>query len=202
MSAYTLTSVDVSDLLRNAKAASQRSHRELAADAGVATSTVTRIQSARIEPTVDVLGRILDACGFDLRLLAVRSGVESPPRLDDVVDAWEMGANGVPRLDWTRWRAWLDALAQHPSSVPEAIYMPPSPSGHVVIDTLAAAVAEKLADDAGLPRPSWTSSVPELTEPYAPPARRRGPVPIQLERRGVLIDAESLFRSRGAIGVA
>lgn len=83
-----------------------------------------------------------------------------------------------------------------PAWLPEAIYLPPAPSGHVVVDALMAAIAEKLADDSGLPRPSWTAAVPPLDDPYEPPARRRGVVPEQFERRGLLIDGESLFRAK------
>lgn len=95
----------------------------------------------------------------------------------------------------------MDSLALHAEWVPEAIYLPPAPSGHVVIDSLIAAIAEKLADDSGLPRPSWSMAVPQLEEPYEPPARRRGVVPAQLERRGLMIDGESLFRAREFVGI-
>lgn len=131
---------------------------------------------------------------YVLHLRAVRDAASDLPRFQDVVDAWELRPDGQPRPDWTRWRAWLDALDRRPEWIPEAIYLPPSSSGHVVIDALMAAIAEKLADDSGLPRPSWTGAIPPLDEPYESAARRRGAVPEHFERRGLLIDADSLFR--------
>jgi hypothetical protein len=80
----------------------------------------------------------------------------------------------------------------------------PPPSGHRIVDALIAAVAEKLADDAALPRPSWTGSVPGLVEPYRPRTARQvagRDVPQQLSERGLLIDAESLWRQSETIGV-
>lgn len=193
--------MDAANLVRNAKAASNKSHRALAEEANVAASTITRIQSHRIGPTVEVLEQILQACGYELELRAIRKGAPARPRLDDLIGLWEADRDGRPRLDWTGWRAWLDALARHPERVPEAIYVPASPSGDAVIDALVAAVAEKLADDSELPRPSWTAGIPALGTPYEPPARRRGQVPAQFAARGLLIDGTSLFRPKESVGL-
>lgn len=92
----------------------------------------------------------------------------------------------------------------NPDLVPEAIYLPPWPTGEPVIDALPAAVAEKLADDAGLPRPSWTEQTPPLAEPYLPPVARivQGrSIPPQLAARSLMIDTESLWRDRTTVGV-
>jgi hypothetical protein len=92
----------------------------------------------------------------------------------------------------------------HPELVPEAIYPPPPPTGHRVVDALIAAVAEKLADDHRWPRPSWTMSVPAVDQPYRPPTVRTVEgrvVPSQLAARGLLIDTESLWRQAGTVGV-
>jgi transcriptional regulator with XRE-family HTH domain len=193
--------MDAATLVRNARSVSALSYRALAREAEVAASTLTRIQSGRIEPTVPVLQRILHACGYELDLRVIRQGSPRRPRLDDLVDAWELNRTGDPRIDWTRWRAWLDLLARSPDLVPEAIYQQPSPAGHVVIDALLAGLAEKLADDACLPRPSWTTAVPALPVAFVPPARRRGEVPEPLERRGLIIDTSSLFRPKATVGL-
>jgi transcriptional regulator with XRE-family HTH domain len=192
--------MDAAKLVRNAKAGSNKSHRALAKAAGIAASTITRIQSGRIEPTVAVLERILESCGHKLELHTVREGVPTRPRLADLVDAWSPGLNGAPQLDWTRWRVWLDGLAQNSTWIPEAIYASPPPSGNGVIDALIAAVGEKLADDSGLPRPSWTAAVPAFDPPFEPPARRRGRVAEQFEQRGLIIEVESLFRRESTVG--
>lgn len=44
------------------------SQRGLAAAAGVSASTIARIEKGRMEPTLALLTRLIDACGFELRL--------------------------------------------------------------------------------------------------------------------------------------
>ncbi|CAN5605883.1 hypothetical protein BH24ACT5_BH24ACT5_07330 [soil metagenome] len=147
--------------------------------------------------------RVLRSAGYDLELNAARIDRPHVPRLADVVHAWR-GVGVAIRLDWPRWRGLLDELAREPAYVPEAIYPPPPPAGDAVVDALVAAVAEKLADDASIPRPSWTRSVPALEVPYRPPVVRAGTsqaIAPQLETRGLLIDTASLWRDPVTIGV-
>ncbi len=191
--------MDVGELVRRAKESSGRSYRSLAADAGVAVSTITRIESGRIQPTVEVLERVFAACGYELDLVGLPCGARLGPRLGDLVDAWDR-SGGEWRLEWVRWRAWTDRLALHPDRIPEAIYSAPGPSGHRVVDALIAAVAEKLADDAGLSRPSWTVGVAGADPVWEPPARRRGRIDPRFAERGLMVDAESLFRPMEMIG--
>ncbi|HYI60314.1 MAG TPA: hypothetical protein VEW93_00760 [Acidimicrobiales bacterium] len=193
----------IDHLVRGAKDASGLPVRSLAAAAGVAGSTITRIQAGEVDPSIGTLARIVDAAGYELRIEAIRRGAAPRPSLADTADAWA-NRKGRLRLDWTRWRLLLDQLALHPKLVPEAIYRTPWPTGEPVVDALLAAVAEKLADDAGLPRPAWTEAVPSLDEPFRPPTARAAPgrgVPAQLAARGLMIDVESLWRDRGSIGV-
>jgi hypothetical protein len=60
-------------------------------------------------------------------------------------------------------RGALDVLAQHPKLLPDALEPRPKPSGSAVMDALLAGIADKLADDARLPRPAWTKRTPRLT---------------------------------------
>ena len=147
--------------------------------------------------------RILHAAGYELRLEVVRRGTDCSPRLGDLADAWSE-SNGHLKIHWTRWRAFLDYLALHPDRVPEGIYPIPPPAGNDTIDALTAAVGEKLADDAGLPRPTWTSAAPVLDKPFRPapirPSLNHDIAP-QLAARNVMVDTESLWRRAGAIGV-
>ena len=113
--------MDARELLTNAKGSSGLPVRGLAAAAHVSGSTISRIQSGAIDPTVQTLGRILDAAGFELHLEAVRRGSPRRPRLGALADAWTED-DGRFRLNWTRWRALLDELALHPELTPEAIY--------------------------------------------------------------------------------
>ena len=194
--------MDASSLVTGARGSAGVTVRELAARADVAGSTITRIQAGAVDPTVHTLVRVLAAAGYELRLVAARADARRTPQLGDLVDAWTR-RSGEVRLDWPRWRSLLDSLALHPELVPEAIYPSPPPAGDRVVDTLLAAVAEKLADDAALPRPTWTPSVPPLDIPYRPPVVRpdaQREVPAQLEARGLLIDTASLWRDQVTIG--
>lgn len=194
--------MEIGQLVTNAKGSSGLSVRRLAAHARVAGSTITRIQSGTVDPTVQTLKRILEAAGFDLQISAVRRDTRRHSMLSDVAGAWTH-RGGRLRLDWTRWRAFLDELARHPDHTPDAIYVAPPPTGERIVDALLAAVAEKLADDAGLPRPDWTEAVPALEEPYSPPVARAvagRTVPTQLSARGLMIDITSLWRNPETVG--
>jgi transcriptional regulator with XRE-family HTH domain len=193
-----LTVMDAAQLVSQVKSASGLSVRELTTRANVAASTYTRIHAGDIDPTVGTLGRLLRAAGCELRLEAVPFD-EDILRVGDLSTAWSERGGRV-RVDWTRWRAFLDELTRRPELVPEAIYSPPLLSGQPVIDSLLAGVAEKLADDAHLRRPTWTRKVPPLAEPFCPPTARHVPnraIPAQFTQRRLMIDAESLWRVGG-----
>ena len=55
-------------LCREARRRAGLSQRELAARAGVSPSTIARIERGRVEPTLDLLIRVVRACGLDLRM--------------------------------------------------------------------------------------------------------------------------------------
>jgi transcriptional regulator with XRE-family HTH domain len=53
------------------------SQRALAAATGVSPSTIARIEKGRMEPTVALLTRLVDACGLELRLSLATPGAAS-----------------------------------------------------------------------------------------------------------------------------
>ena len=55
-------------ICREARSRAGISQRELAQRAGVSPSTVTRIERGRMEPTFDLLTRLVEACGQELRI--------------------------------------------------------------------------------------------------------------------------------------
>ena len=56
------------------------SQRALAAATGVSASTIARIEKGRMEPTLALLTRLVDACGLELRMsLAAPTGRPSAP---------------------------------------------------------------------------------------------------------------------------
>lgn len=73
-------------LCREARARAGLSQRELAAKAGVSPSTIARIEKARLEPTLDLLMRVIRACGLDLRLRLEALVLEDEPRPPTDID--------------------------------------------------------------------------------------------------------------------
>lgn len=97
-------------------------------------------------------------------------------------------------------RGLADRLRQQPQLAPGAIARRPQPSGSTVVDALLAGLADKLADDARLPRPVWTRRGRRLRQPWAPAgtprqtAYRREHTPAQLARRNLVVDVQTLWR--------
>ena len=75
------------------------------------------------------------------------------------------------------------------------------------MDALLAGIADKLADDARLPRPAWTKRTPRLESEWSAPgtpamlAARQAATPPQLKERGLVLDEASLWRDRASVGV-
>ena len=152
-----------------------------------------------MDPTIGMLRRLLAAAGSELTLDA--SYRQQGPELAVLADAWTRTTHG-DRPDWTRLRALLDELLAHPALIEAAIARRPSPSGSAVMDALLAGIADKLADDAQLPRPAWTRRGRRLRQPWLTPgtpkqrAYQIEHTPPQLRERNVIVDAESLWRDR------
>ncbi len=72
-------------LCREARRRGGLSQREVAARAGVAASTVARIERGQLEPTLDLLLRIVRACGLELRMrLEPDDGAAAPAGAGDL----------------------------------------------------------------------------------------------------------------------
>lgn len=189
-------------MLRGARTSARLTMRALAARAGVAASSIARIESGKVDPTVGMLARLLSAAGRELELGTHRG---PGPELADLADAWSRGPRG-DRPDWTRLRSFLDQLARHPEQQGPATLRRPAPSGSAMLDTLLAGVAEKICDDAGLPRPSWARAVPALPKSWATPGTPAmqqtiaAATPRVLAERGLSVDEASLWRQPAARG--
>lgn len=133
------------------------------------------------------------------RLPARPARSRSSMTLAGLADTWRRTARG-DNPDWTRLRGALDVLAQHPGRLPDALEPRPKPSGSPVMDALLAGIADKLADDALLPRPAGTKQTPGLESKWSAPgtsamlAARRAATPPQLKERGLVLDESSLWR--------
>lgn len=199
--AYMLRHVEAPrELLRAARSRAGLSAAALARRAGVATTTVVRIERGDMEPTFAIMDRLLSAAGEQLRVSSDTSN--TPVELARLVDAWLPAvADGTP--DWTRLRAALDALRLRPESVATAIERAPARSGAPVLDALLAGIADKLADDHQLPRPAWTDRR-KLKTTWAPASTPRqrayqeAHTPRQLREHNLIVDADTLWRGERA----
>ena len=202
--AYMLTAVEATGILvRRARIDRGLSVRELASRAGVAASTVSRIEAGQVDPGVATLFEIFRAAGICVRWEVRR---EASCHLSDLSDAWRRSGAG-DRPDWTRLRAFIDYLTRHPDEVADAVDGPPEVSGSLLMDALLAGIAEKLADDVGIGRPAWTARAGRLSEPtFLVPVtprmreRIRQETPRQLAERGVMVDLATLWRGVSVVG--
>lgn len=181
-------------LLSESRRASGMSIRALAAGAGVAASTVLRIEAGQMDPTLSMLERLLAATGNELEL-----ATRLVPQLADLSDA-VVHDDGGDRIDWTRLRSFLDYLTAHPGQVSPAVARPPAPSRSALLDNMLAGIAETLAEEYGLPTPAWTAQVAPLSRPWLTPGtpliqeRARQSTPPALAARGITLARSSLWR--------
>lgn len=182
--------------MRSARTAADLSLRSLAERAGVASSTVARIESGRVDPTTGMLARLLAASGCELDLVC------KPyvgPEIADLASAWWADDQGVVRPNWNRIRGLLEHLALHPDAAGPATLRRPRRSGSALVDNLLAGMAEKTCDDAGLPRPPWTHRVRPLRKGWVQPGTRpmreaaRASTPPQLLARNLILAASNLW---------
>ena len=185
------------EILRSAREDADLSIRDLAGRAGVAFSTVHRIEKGEIDPTVGMLSLLLEAAD---RELTFEVGRRTCPSLADLSDAWELEIDGECRPDWTRLRGFLDWLRLHPNRTREAIARPPRPSGHALIDNILAAMAETISGDASIRRPKWTATVAPLAQEWDGGGtwrmidKARKDAPKRFLERNLLISEDSLWR--------
>lgn len=199
-----LQGMTAADLLAEVRARSGLSRSALARRAGVPTSTVSRIESGKVDVTITMLERLVGASG---RRLVLRADDEPRVALAGLANAWAPASWGE-ELDWTRLRATVDYLVEHPDELGAGISDPPPRSGSGRLDNLLAAIAEKLADDAGLLRPRWCAAVHTLDEPWRSSGTPRmtasasASAPEQFRRRGIFLSGGELWRDRAILAPA
>jgi len=183
-------------LLREARTEAGLSRRGLATKAGVATSTVSRIEDGRIDPTLSMLARLVDAAGGEV-VITVRHRAGTPT-LAELATAVDTESDRL-KIDWTRLRGFVDWVDQHPDDLTAAIADPPARTS-TPLDAILAALAEQLADEHGLRPPPWTRAVGALREPWAAPATPRmraeaeRSTPEPFRRRNLVLSRSALFR--------
>jgi len=152
--------VTAAELVRSARTDAGLSVRSLADAAGVAASTVHRIEKAELHPTVETLRRILEAAGLRLRLepepdyaaslvglaRSIRGDIEDDSDSTDGAVVWPVrrAAELVRRFHGA------DEAGRR-----RMITAEPRPTGSPQWDAFVAALAEWLAVQARLPVPAW-----------------------------------------------
>jgi transcriptional regulator with XRE-family HTH domain len=190
---------DTATLIHDARERAGLSRKALAKRAGVPVSTVSRVEDGDVDPTTTMLRRLLAAAG---RTLDFATGAVPRESVAALTDAWSNSPAGA-KINWTRLRAFLDALHSHPEHVGAAIATPPVRSGNDQLDNLLAAIAEKLADDTHTTRPRWCAAVHPLPVPWEPPgtlrmkATARRSAPTQFKARNIWLAEHDLWRDRG-----
>ncbi len=186
----------ISAMVRIEREALGLSMRDLAALAGISYPTISRIENGHEDPRWDTLTKIAAALG---KTLAPTFETQPILRLADIdVD----GATSEP--DWTRLRSFADQISLHPEWTAVAIADAPSSSA-AFMSNLLAAIAEKLADDAGIQRPGWTKQVAALESPWEAPATppRRAinaeNTPAQFAARRITLPERAIWRERELI---
>lgn len=106
-------------------------------------------------------------------------------------------------LHWLAARAFAQFVDRHPEHAVEAIREAPSPTGSAAVDSLLAAIAETIADDAGLPAPAWCAIVPAADEPWEHAGtpmmkeRSRRSAPPRFAARGIWLSRNSIWHWPG-----
>ena len=168
--------------------------RDLATLANVSYPAISRIENMQERPRWDTLEKLSAALG---KRLVVSFEELDMPRLADLADRCD-------EPDWTRLRGLVDHLRLHGELIAAAIAAAPRPCSPLT-DNLLAAVAEKLADDAGIQRPKWTTNTQPLEERWEAPAtpRRRAAnvtqTPSQFRERNIVLPASAIWRDRELI---
>jgi hypothetical protein len=102
-------------------------------------------------------------------------------------------------LDYTQIRLLIGFIEMHPEHVPYAIATCPDLTGNEHLDVYMAAIAEKLADDAGIIRPDWCATVKAYVRPLPVSCSPQGSIkalkftPPQFLARDLLLGPSSFW---------
>lgn len=196
-------STEIVELVREARHGRGLSQQTLASLVGTSQSAISAYESGRQRPSTATLVRILDACGFDLRLhpngkqvsLAATVGrLVAAGDFDDEAFALRWLLNEFGRNVW-------EALTPPERDV--ALRTEPQSSGSRRWDVFIACLGQHLAESSAIAAPAWVDSADrrKLDEMWFPGRGGDHEVAQQLVdldpaetfvRRGVGLDAASL----------
>ena len=200
---------ETAELVRALRTRAGLSVRELSRRSGLSPSTITRIEAGAVDPVVGTLRQLARASGMTLHLslspphrtaLSAAAAPGLRPQLAALSDALRTTPAGSGP-DWTRLRSFVAWAVRHRDQLPAALAQRPARSGSPLLDNLLAAIAEKLSDDADLPRPSWTAQIAPMRDTWRAPLRgaaaqvERAATPAQLLERGIELGQANLWRA-------
>lgn len=194
---YATDMTTAANLLREARVGAILSRGAVARNAGVPTSTVSRIEDGTMDPTLTMLRRVL--AGASSRLIIKAGPLRVGPSIAALAADGSAGGRFV--VDWTSFRGFSDWALRHPELVAESVEDPPSRTG-TPLDAIIASFAEELCDRIGIDRPRWASDVGAQSPPWAPPGtpkmlrQAKLQTPETFRRRGLTIASTDLFRER------
>ena len=193
-----LTGMLPSDLVRGVRSEAGLSVRALADAAGVAASTVHRIEQGELQPTIETLRHVVEAAGQRLQVdthldhavgivglaRSIRSEVAAGDYAGPVRKAAELAAR-FGAADMAARRRMITAK--------------PPPTGDGRWDAFLAGLAEWLAVRAGLPAPAWVHDADRylrrgwwVTPMTSMHAWEYAGSPISFQGRGVYLHRDSL----------
>jgi len=188
-------STEIVELVRDARRGSGLNQEALASLAGTSQSAISAYESGRQRPSTATLMRILDACGFGVRLYPVGDRLSLAVTVAGLVDAGDFDDEAFV----LRWllnefgRNVWEALTCVERGV--ALRHEPQPTGSRRWDVFIACLAEYLAATSEVAAPAWVdgASRSELDEMWFP---GRGGDP-EVARRLVDLDPAETFVRRG-----
>ena len=189
------------DLLKHSRSQAGLTQRELAAKAGVSNSEVARIESYRVQPSIPVLGRLLDVLGLGVGISGeYRDNRASANGIAESIKA-EVAANNDQRA-FLAWLVLLDDLSAVTSvRLLELVRDPPLPTGDSRYDELIAGLVEYVCEAKAVDPPPWVDEPWRTTEQWYVSGlpglyefeREESPPPFA--KRGVYLLERSLSRA-------
>lgn len=154
------------NLLRHSRAQAGLSQHQLAVLAGVSNAEVARIETFRVQPSIPVLGRLLNAIGLGVEL--------SSNYIDNRVDARFASEAIRERLsendDEGAYRNWLvlldDLEAVTPVRLLELVEKPAIRTGESRYDALIAALTEYVCERKSVEPPAWVNEPWRATDEW------------------------------------
>ncbi|MDQ3756479.1 MAG: helix-turn-helix domain-containing protein [Actinomycetota bacterium] len=185
-------------LVSTIRAEARLSLRALAEAAGVATSTVHRIERGEMEPTVEMLGRIAEAAGMRLQLDARPDYAASLVGLGRSIAQGRTAHAGPGPVRMAAELVHRFRRADTGTQL-RMITARPAPTGDSRWDAFLGALGEWLAVTAGLQAPSWTQDSGRflsqgwwITPMQSLQAWEYAGSPVSFKIRGVYVHRDSL----------